>query len=248
MHSRPGFLLTAIVVLGCTFTTACSNSGTSMPAAESSASAPEQASAPSPTPSTTSQASGEAPDIRYYAPGQIGIPAGLSDEDLVAAFIEKSTAWNMAGTSPEIYERQIKKAPGADLQYESGLAHGVYVSELFADNRDRVIDEFLSQRMDRVQKVARLYMESAPQAQAQPDLYEPYKQWFELLAINSTSGTAGGSRTINIDYVLRSNDEKTQPSFGKPLQHPPYPNRVNVAFDESSGHALITDVVMMQLR
>lgn len=37
--------------------------------------------------------------VRYFKPGEIAIPAGLSGNELVAAFIERSNAWISAGTS-----------------------------------------------------------------------------------------------------------------------------------------------------
>jgi len=190
--------------------------------------------------------------IRYFKPGEIAIPAGLSDEDLVAAFIERSTAWNMAATSPDVYDRFVKNPDRLDLVWESGIAHGNYIQELVAKKSDqlapRELQSALDQRLVRVNEVSRRYFASVAQAKAQPDMYEPYMQWFELLKVQSMSGQKGGVRSMVIDYVLRANDEKTPPSFGQPDKTPPYPTRASIDFDESSGKALITDMFFASIK
>jgi hypothetical protein len=248
----------AAVMLGCVgFIVGCSGTATEVPAAGGpvSASAPTTAAAavqastpPAASPSSaTPGAAGDKPRVRYFKPDEIAIPAGLSDEELVAAFIERSTAWNMAATSPEVYDAIMQEHSVTDLLVESRRAHGDYVTGLIHGTNaweavGNVDSSFLEQRLERVDQVAQKYFASVEQAKAQPDVYEPYMEWFELLEISSASGTKGGTRYFTIEYVAKSNDEKTEPSFGNPDSTPPYPVRAQITFDESSGHALIKDI------
>lgn len=262
MQRRSEIILGASVVFGCLIFVAGCGGATTAPATSGEASTAAQsdqtgstvpatntasaAAVQSATPSATSVTASGRPDIRYFEQNEIAIPAGLSDEDLVAAFIERSTAWGMAATSPEVYDRYMKVPRDTDLLYESRMAHGTYVTELFVDINerlsDKVVSSFLDQRLDRVDKVSQKYFASVEQAKAQPDVYEPYMEWYELLEITSATRGKGSDRYFMIEYQLKSNDEKTQPSFGKPDDTPPYPVRAQITFNESSGHALIKDI------
>lgn len=263
MQRRSEKVLKLVVLLGSlAFVTGCGGTASSTENTATTFPAPTQATTPSvaavaptssqsltssPTPSSGEQASAEEGTVRYLKPGEIAIPAGLSDDDLVAAYIERSNAWIMAATSPEISERFIANAAGADFQYESGLVHGAYVSELVANAKNPSawnpdVQSFILKRMERVEEVARKYVQSVPEARAQPKQRETYKQWFHLIKVDSAS-SKGPIRTITVVYQLKSNSEK---SFGQPaLRH--YPSRAHITFDESSGHALMTDVVIQQL-
>ncbi|WP_409048284.1 hypothetical protein AB2L57_05830 [Microbacterium sp. HA-8] len=174
---------------------------------------------PTPTPAVTAEAyGGIEPNLEGEAlTAAFEIPAGLSDEELAQAFIDRMNAWMMYGATPERAAEWLadrwKGSDGWLTEYgavasnnEDAISPALFAEEAITSEGNLSLLALMQEiNADSIYRYVRT---SFPDLD--PEDTEPYLRWRELVSVKdvSTYQTEDGTRSLQIAYVEKANGDK----------------------------------------
>ncbi len=173
---------------------------------------------PTPTPAATAEAYG---GIEPYLEGEaltaaFEIPAGLSDEELAQAFVDRMNAWMMYGATPELAAKWDSSSEGNDYwksefdkvssDNESAISPALFTEDAIASEGGLSILTLMQEI--NADSLYRYILSSFPDRN--PEDIEPYVRWREVANVDDVTppSAADGTRTLQISYVERANTDK----------------------------------------
>lgn len=209
---------------------------------------------PTPTPAATAEAyGGIEPNLEGEAlTAAFEIPAGLSDEELAQAFIDRMNAWMMYGATPErAAEWLADRSKGSDgwlTEYgavasnnEDAISPALFTEEAITSEGN--ISLLALMQEINADSIYRYVRTSFPDLD--PEDTEPYLRWRELVGVKdvSTYQTEDGTRSLQIAYVEKANGDKNTALGDNQALSEGIEGFWNVAFVTDSSHERIQGIM-----